>query len=233
MANDPDSTERTDSPLCVMGYNIDVRSMNAADPNDEDLNPWESLNEVSSKGDMLLEDINLGQYTGELPYQVYPSKINTHTDANYWLPMYFANWSNGSIVIPDDSAARIYKNQLDNKHPVNNTNPYLPADNRTKLIYGESYQFRVRLSDISGGGPAVAEKSVELLSESHRAHVNFKRFVAPDMVRIMNESVILQPNTDDHNFNGGDLVLARPILGYHDGLYTSHYTVPAPRLIYA
>ena len=120
---------------------------------------------------------------------------------------------------------------MDNKYPVNNTNPYLPADNLTKLIYGKSYQFRVRLSDISGGGPAVTEKSVELLSESHKAHVNFKRYVAPDMVRIINEADILLPNTDDHNFNGGDLVLARPIMGYPGVLHTGKYTDPVQRLI--
>ena len=236
MANDAGSAQRTDSPLCVMGYNIDVRSMNAGDENDETLNPWESLNMVKSKGQMTLDNnagglIKLGTFTGELPYQVYPSKIKTNTEANFWLPMYFANWSNGSIVIPDDNASRIYKNQNDANHPVNNSNAYLPADNRTKLIYGNSYQFRVRLSDISGGGPSVAEKSIELLSESHRAHVNFKRYVAPDTVRIINEADILQANTDDHNFNGGDLILARPIMGYPGVLHTGKYTDPVQRLI--
>ena len=231
MANEEGNSKRTDSPLCVMGYNIDVRSMNAGDQHDEELNPWESLNQVSSKRDMLLENINLGQYTGELPYQVYPSKINTNTEANYWLPMYFANWSNGSIVIPDDSASRIYKNESDANHPVNNSNAYLPADNRTKLIYGKSYQFRIRLSDISGGGPSVGEKSIELLSESHKVNVNFKRFVAPDIVRIINEAAILQTNTDDHNFNGGDMVLARPIMGYPGVLHTGKYTDPVRRLV--
>ena len=236
MANEEGKMERTDSPLCVMGYNIDIRTMNGGDASDEDLNPWESLNMVQSKGEMTLLDsagelINFGAFTGELPYQVYPSKINTHTEANYWLPMYFANWSNGSIVIPDDSASRIYKNELDANHPVNNANPYTPADNLTKLIYGKSYDFRVRLSDISGGGPAVSEKSVDLLSESHKAHVNFKRFVAPDMVRIMNEADIIVANTDDHNFNGGDLVFARPIMGYPGVLHTGKYTDPVQRLI--
>ena len=231
MANEAGKTGRTDSPLCVTGYNIDVRSKNADDENDENLNPWESLNQVISKGDMLLEDIRLERYNGELPYQVYPSKINTNTNAGFWLPMYFANWNDGSIVIPDDNAARIYKNALDNKHPVNNANAYLAADNRTKLIYGNSYQFRVRLSDISGGGPGVAEKSVDLLSDSHRAAVHFKRFVAPDMVRIMNEADILEPNTDDHNFKGADLILSRPIMGYPGVLHTGKYTDPVQRLI--
>ncbi|MBK6283931.1 MAG: hypothetical protein IPF54_15910 [Draconibacterium sp.] len=52
---------------------------------------------------MLLEDINIGTYDGELPYQVYPTKIydGTNDANNYWLPMYFANWNNTSIVLPD------------------------------------------------------------------------------------------------------------------------------------
>ena len=228
MANEAGKTERTDAPLCVMGYNIDVR-LNGNE--DEDANPWESLNQVASKGEMMLEGINLGQYIGELPYQVYPTKINTNTEANYWLPIYFATWNNGSIVIPDDDASRIYKNELDDKHAVNNTNPYLPAANQTKLEYGKSYEFRVRLSDISGGGPAVTEKSIELLSESHKARVIFKRYVSPDAVRIMNEADILQPNTDDDNFNGGSLQLSRPIMGYPGVLHTGKYTDPVQRLI--
>jgi hypothetical protein len=236
MANEAGKTERTDAPLCVMGYNIDVRLQGNED---EDANPWESLNMVKSKGEMSLpgnneeEIINLGEFVGELPYQVYPSKINTNTEANYWLPMYFANWSNGSIVIPDDNASRIYKNGADNKHAVNNSNPYLPFDNKTKLEYGKSYEFRVRLSDISGGGPAVTEKSVELLSESHKAKVIFKRYVSPDIVRIFNEADILQANTDDHNFNGGSLVLARPVMGCPGVLHTGKYSDPVQRLIAA
>jgi len=232
MSNEEGKTERTDSPLCVMGYNIDVRLITGGDEDDEEINPWESLNLVSSKGDMLLEnDINLGSYNGELPYQVYPSKINTNSEANYWLPMYFANWSNGSIVIPDDDASRIYKNDDDVKHPVKNSNAYLPAKNLTKLIYGKSYQFRVRLSDISGGGPSVKEKSLNLLSESSWAHVNFKRFVAPDTVRIINEKEIIKDNTDDHNFTGGKIILARPIMNYPGVLHTGKYTDPVQRLI--
>ncbi|MEO6229703.1 MAG: hypothetical protein ABJB11_14660 [Ferruginibacter sp.] len=231
MANEAGKTERADAPLCVMGYNIDVRKMDVGDENDEDLNPWESLNAVVSKGNMMLEDIDLGAFSGELPYQVYPTKINTNRATNYWLPMYFANWSNGSIVIPDEDAARIYKNQLDNTNPVNNSNPYLPADNVTKLIYGNSYEFRVRLSDISGGGASVTEKSVALLSASHKATVNFKRYVAPDMVRIINEADVIQANTDDHNFSGGQLILSRPIMGYPGVLHTGKYTDPVQRLI--
>lgn len=225
MAVEEGKTERIDAPLCVMGYNIDTREINGA------VNPWESLNQVNSKGDMLLENINLGAYAGELPYQVYPTKINTTAASDYWLPMYFANWNNGSIVIPDDAASRIYKNELDSKNAVNNANPYLPAINNTKLQYGLSYEFRVRLSDISGGGPSVGTDSFNLLSESHTSKLSFKRYVAPDTVRIMNEADVLVFNTDDHNFNGNSLELARPLIGYPGVLYTGKYVDPVQRLI--
>ena len=228
MAVEAGKTERIDAPLCVMGYNIDVR---IAGEEDEVINPWESLNHVISKGDMQLEGINLGVFNGELPYQVYPTKISTTADTNFWLPMYFANWNNSSIVIPDDNASRIYKNELDKTHPVSNTNPYLPVINSTKLHYGKSFQFRVRLSDISGGGPAVSTPSFDLLSESHHTKVAFKRYVAPDMVRIINEADVIKPNTDDHNFTGASLHLARPIMGYPGVLYTGKYLDPVQRLI--
>ncbi|HPE77392.1 MAG TPA: hypothetical protein PLC80_14970, partial [Draconibacterium sp.] len=96
MAVDKNTNERLDAPLGVMGYQIDVKMSTAAD------NEWESLNAIKSNGNMLLENIDIGAYEGELPYQVYPTKIydGTNDANNYWLPMYFANWNNTSVVLP-------------------------------------------------------------------------------------------------------------------------------------
>ncbi|MBK6877979.1 MAG: hypothetical protein IPG99_16415 [Ignavibacteria bacterium] len=111
------STERLDAPLGVMGYKVDVR---VAGGNDAD---WESLNAVSSNvnlnnGIMQLEGIDIGSFSDELPYQVYPTKVyddqEKNASSNYWLPMYFANWNNASLVLPDNTAALIYKNAEEN-----------------------------------------------------------------------------------------------------------------------
>ena len=66
------------------------------------------------------------------------------------------------MVLPDGEAAAIYQNQ-DVKPdrptnvkggPANNLNKiYAAAPIATPLQYGNIYQFRVRMGDMSGGGP--------------------------------------------------------------------------------
>ena len=219
MAVDENSTERLDAPLGVTGYQVDMKKTSAGD------NEWESLTAAKSNGSLDLEGIDIGEYDGELPYQVYPTKIydgNFKSD-NYWLPMYFANWNNTSIVLPDKTAARIYQSEAEKNTPVKVSDTYLPIETKTKLEYGNEYNFRVRLSDISGGTPAPATPTLTGFSVSHIGKTFFKRYVAPHAVTIKNEAEI-KSNTDDHNFNGSSLKLSRPVLGYPAVVYTGRYT---------
>ena len=104
--------KRLDAPMGVYGFNIDIRE--AATP----ANDWESLNRVISKQPLtlsrapnnLVDPIIIGEFNGELPFQVYPVQINGRKDLNYWLPMYFGIWNGHSLVLPDDDAAAIYQN---------------------------------------------------------------------------------------------------------------------------
>lgn len=225
MAVDKNSTERLDAPLGVMGYQVDVKKSTAAD------NEWESLNAVKSNGNMQLENIEIGSYNGELPYQVYPTKIyDGTTDANnYWLPMYFANWNNTSIVLPDKTAARIYQNNAEVNTPVKISETYSAFETKTKLEYGNEYHFRVRLSDISGGTPSPLTPTLPGFSVSHIGKTQFKRYVAPHAVTIQNDKEI-QSNTDDNNFAGKSLKLSRPLLGYPAAVYTGRYSNAIDRL---
>ena len=224
MAIEKGLTAPIDAPLCVMGYNIDVK---LTTDNDD---AWRSLNAVQSKGNMKLEDIDLGVFTGELPYQVYPTKIDSAGGSNYWLPIYFAHWNNNSIVLPDDTAAKIYRNESDKFKAVNNNSPYQAVGNDLQLTYGNAYTFRVRLSDISGGSPSVETPTLPLLSESHTAQQDFKRYVAPHTVRIMNSEAVVH-NTDDPNFMADTLLLARPLLGYPSVMYTGQYSNAVQKLM--
>ncbi len=50
--------------------------------------------------------IELDDFQGELPYQVYPMQLDgteqvTGQMQPYWLSMYFANWNGHSMVLPD------------------------------------------------------------------------------------------------------------------------------------
>ncbi len=225
LAVDKNTNERLDAPLGVSGYHIDVKKSTAPD------NAWDSLNAVQSNGNMQLETINIGEFKGELPYQVYPTKVfDGLVDANnYWLPMYFANWNNTSVVLPDKTAAKIYQNEAEIKTPVKVSDTYSPLTTKTKLEYGNEYQFRVRLSDISGGSPSPSIPTLTGFSVSHIAKTQFKRYVAPNAVTVQNENDI-KSNTDDLNFEGNSLKLSRPLLGFPTIVYTGKYTDPIKRL---
>jgi hypothetical protein len=91
-----------------------------------------------------------------------------------------------------------------------------------KLQYGSTYQFRVRLSDISGGCPAPSVPSPEMLTASHIGETSFKRYVAPNKVTIQNEDEFVS-DAEGPNFTGDSLILSRPLLGYPAAVYTGKY----------
>ena len=227
LAKDPsveNGTDRLDAPLGVMGYHIDVRDA------DVEQAQWESLTAVESKEPLDLEGIPLGSYQGELPFQVYPVKLYGVNTSNYWLPMYFSNWNDHSLVLPDETAADIYRNSeaLEESNKVSLSNNYRPKSEHNKLRYSKSYEFRVRLSDITGGGPTEnQEPSHQYLSD--RTKIRFKRYVAPYALRIINQEDI-QHSTDDLNFNGDTLRIKRPLIGYPSVVYTGKYSDPVSLL---
>ncbi|WP_132054130.1 hypothetical protein [Pseudocnuella soli] len=202
--------KRLDAPLGVTGYCIDVRQFGGA--------AWESLTEVVSNGALQLETINMGNYAGELPYQVYPTKLA----GSYWLPMYFANWNDQCMVLPDKRAAEIYANAGDTKHPATLSDMYTAPAYTTKLLYGNQYEFRVRMRDMSGGGPGEngePEKALPgMITTTH-----FKRYIAPNALLLRHTDTELKPNTDDVNFTPNSLKMQRPLLGYPAVLYTGRY----------
>lgn len=244
LSEDPsvaNASKRLDAPLGVFGFAIDVRETGNPE------NPWETLNEVSNQinlsistppeGEITLGD---GSFNGELPYQVYPVQLDGDTNGTYWLPLYFANWKGHSMVLPDQDANAIYQHaNLDSARPENAIGTEIaPPDNRlsqvyqaapieTVLRYGGQYDFRVRMMDLSGGGPAPdAVPAVE--SPSAIGRTPFKRYVSPNQPRIENLTV----NSDD--VNDPDLLnVNRPLLGYPAVVYTRKYADPIGRLLAA
>jgi hypothetical protein len=166
----------------------------------------------------MLEGIGLGGFTGELPYQVYPTKLA----GNYWLPMYFASWNDQSMVLPDKRAADLYANDQEKTLPVALSDTYAAPAYATKLLYGNQYEFRVRLRDLSGGGLEAAPMRASIPGNIAKTH--FKRHVAPNALLLRHDETELKPNTDDANFSVDRLQLQRPLLGYPAVLYTGRYT---------
>jgi hypothetical protein len=234
--------KRIDAPLGVFGYAVDVRE--TATP----AKSWESLSAVVSNGPLTVPRdqspqparISLGNFKGELPYQVYPSQLDGDRNKSYWLPMYFSSWNGRNMVLPDQSAAAIYQTTDPKVNADPGTRTTGPAQNQlgklfssapigTALRYGKHYEFRVRLRDLSGGG-ALNDPRVGPVNDSpsNIARCHFKRYVAPVQVRVKD----LPVNSDSASAIG-QLTVCRPLLGYPAVVFTGKYADPIAALTQA
>jgi hypothetical protein len=253
-----DMNGRIDAPPGVFGYAIDVRETAEPEKPWDSLNGVESKQPlVLTNPDHPGDPIELGGFEGELPFQVYPMQVDGRQHLNYWLPMYFANWAGHSMVLPDDAAAAIYQTtnatvkgdphrELDPNHPTdidkhtgsritgpaeNQLNQiYRPAKIDTELRYGRNYELRVRMLDLSGGGPTVERKPFTETSSDTTTH-RFKRFISPNQPRVR------QLDSADSDLVNSDeltpialLSVQRPKLGYPAVVFTGKYSDPVKRL---
>ncbi len=225
---------RLDAPLGVFGYRIDVKEdLPGAD--------WQSLNKVKSKMVYNIQGTSIGN-TGdeeiELPYQVFPTQLDNDTNSAYWLPMYYTNWIGKSLVLKDSDAVLIYKNDqalagLDDPTPkqVAAGKAFDEVTVDATLLYGHTYEFRVRLMDISGGGP-VDEVPVNIAA-APTSSVHFKRYIAPSQLRIeksddltlnkiefFNETIVAGDSQFDAN---PSINIQRPLLNYPAVVFTGKY----------
>ncbi|MCY7420214.1 MAG: hypothetical protein LH478_00490 [Chitinophagaceae bacterium] len=209
----------SDTPLMVSRYRVDVADAEADDIFlDRDVLEkklkWKS--QVSVRSDEVKAgNINLGSINTELGVQVLPAKHGDKGD--YWLPAYFANWNGTSLCLPDPLPEKL--NQLDdtkrelvlqkggNPDDIPKMMYEQPVADKVHLKYGNTYAFRVRLSDISGGGPGPDTTSLNR-GEHKIAIQKFKRFVAP------------QPPALTIANNGQSLTIGRPRLNYPAIMFT-------------
>ena len=187
--------ELQDSPMTVFGYAVDVRKPGAAD--------FTSLTRV--KGTLRLDQVLTVPYEGDRALRVAPMQLHGLRTGDYWLPSYFARWSGKSLVASDRFAGR-----LTNPTPV--PGPAAGAEavglEAVPLRYGETYEFRVRLMDVSGGTPDVGEKPRNPAPAPTR-RCDFRRFVPPKAVRVVNLDPAPDPANPQTTFK-----VRRPVLGY-------------------
>ena len=194
--------ETQDSPMGVAGFHVDVRP-HVDVPLTDDAS-WTSLARVEG-------DLDLGafheRFTGEHALRVAPAQLHGLHAGDFWLPSYFAQWNGKSLVIGDDFSGRV---RGETPRP-SRFRPIGVGD--VPLLYGNSYDFRVRLADISGGGPSVERKPV-LPGEAPISTCRFRRFVPPKAIRIANLAAPnpLKPQTSYQ--------IHRPVLGYPALVYT-------------
>lgn len=162
---DPVKKGFDDFPLGVHGYRVDVR--------DVDSGTWFSL--ARAEGKFGIKDTIFGDIKNELGIEVHPvTPMDVLEDRSYWLPMYFTNWVQASLVGMDEDALTI----LGLAKPTNGTQPRGIVDPALKLRYGKIYQFRVRLMDHTGGGPTLASTASNL-GPSPMPKIPFRRWIRP------------------------------------------------------
>ncbi len=229
LEEDPDplkAGQRVDAPMGVFGYRIDAREKSA---DVENPNAWTSLCRVQNKAELMVGATSVGTVgeAAELNVEVYPSIPDGDKTKPHWLPAYFAYWAGKSLVLQDEDAIDLFrKTENQQKKGVQELKAtkntlYDPAGlEAVPLRYGGNYEFRVRLADITGGGPASTENPVYDAAAPTTSWL-FRRHAVPQTVRMQNE--LLQSDDPFLTFPEAQLSVQRPRLGYPSVLFTGAY----------
>jgi len=218
--------KRTDAPLGVFFYRVDVRETTDAE--------WHSLVHVKSKAALTLagETVAPGQAEIETGVQVFPSKINGAIDTAYWLPSHFTQYYGASLALPDTRAAELdqsgalakpdtYSDTHIPPKPPQTRGLYEPIlSDRAQLKYGKEYEFRVRLGDLTGGGPVVGDDELNDAPATSSSLV-FKRYVSPKRLTVTPAEPQTEQDAGSIQFlEGTSFTVERPRLGYPALLFT-------------
>jgi hypothetical protein len=222
--------QRIDAPLGVFSYRVDVRR--------KDEFFWNSLVLIQNREELTLagELISPRQTQLETGVQVYPTRINADAGTRFWLPSYFTQWYGPSLVLPDMRAALLdetgaladpgsYQDANITAKPEQRGGLYEPLlPENIELKYGQEYEFRVRLSDLTGGGPVVEEEELND-APAASASIIFKRYVAPKQLTVTPLAPQPAPESGTVTFYEGEsFEVARPRLGYPALLFTQMET---------
>ena len=193
--------------LGVLGYRVDMRREHEAD--------WTSL--CTSSYDLVVDPSIDGPYDLEAPVEPVPTRA-LGADNSAWLPRYFAQWRGKSLVVRDEVPYLLTGGALP-----------LAATRLTSLVppnllhYGETYQFRTRLVDLTHGGPEASKEPLNPAPASI-GECTFRRFVKPRTARTE-----ILPDPDARTID--EVRVWRPILGYPELLYAGVPDAAVPTLL--
>lgn len=194
-------------PLGVQGYRVDARQVTdgTADPTSP-TPPWNSLVTVSAT--VSAGDSFTATATEELAIE--PTPVGNGTSpANFWLPRYFAHWRGRSLVVSDKYGYAFGTGGPPAPYPQNPSAPQFSGSLAEVLDiglrYGNWYQFRARLSDLTGGGPAVDDND----PGAGVATIQFLRYVPPKAVG----ATLDQPGAP------ATILVSRPRLDYPEMIF--------------
>lgn len=193
----PDGQNNVVAPRGILGYRVDVRPSGAG--------PWTTLSRVLSPADL---GVDLGTEVEERWVEVHPNEV----DDQLWLPPWFAIWRGGSLVMDTTDDRRL----MQAPPPGAGDPPELdvPVDLAgADLRYGNRYEFRVRLADATGGGPALSADPVGE-GEAPVALLHMKRHVPP-------RRPVLQPAAPLPDGSVPSAAITRPPLGYPEAVFAA------------
>jgi hypothetical protein len=212
--------------LGVLGYRIDARDIAAGAP-------WVSLTAADVDQSALAGILGNGGAAPDAE-PIYEAVATARAGATRLLPTYFAQWRGRAISARDDTLRQI-TGTADPASPgtISEAAPQL------LLLYGHSYECRVRLADLSCGGPAPGEEP----DNPSRILVPiqpFRRHVPPKSVRLTldppppalpnlppGSPVVPLPSFDRKPPKLASIKVQRPLIGYPEALFTPYYGAAA------
>jgi hypothetical protein len=197
-----------DAPNGVAGYRVDVRLQGTQD--------WNSLSRMESLGDLQLGPFSLGGFQGEGIVEIAPAQLLP--GGEFWLPSYFANWRGSSLVLTDADLTDLHSRPEVQKggsaQLLDREKVFRPVgDKAVPLQYGQTYEFRVRLADLTRGGPDVSAPLPDP-ARSSIAGLLFQRRKPPGPV-----GIVELPRPEARQ-----LTIAKPRLGHPEALFTGSAT---------
>jgi hypothetical protein len=189
-----------DAPLGVAGYRVDARLQGDV--------AWSSLCQVTSAVKVGTKAV--GNFTGDLNIETIPSQPDGEILGDYWLPSYYTHWTGPSLVAVDTLSRQLMGDPtFAGPYSVTGVNPAI------QLEYGNTYQFRVRLGDHTGGGPTPTDiPGVPGLSPIFT--LPFRRWIRPRAIRVTDNL----PNVPDPTNPPSQVHLLQPLLGYPEYAFT-------------
>ncbi|HEY2468819.1 MAG TPA: hypothetical protein VGI45_13400 [Terracidiphilus sp.] len=170
----PFDANNPEAALGVQGYRVDVRHTVA--------DAWQSLCLVTGALQFNGGTVDATGTTplpapSELwiePTPLRPTPTAGPNTAEAWLPLYFAQWRGNSLVVHDDTTSKLTPGTK--PMPGNFLQAFLSSV--PVLRYGLDYEFRVRLADLTGGGPKSSDPSTNpALAPIGKCH--FVRHIPP------------------------------------------------------
>jgi hypothetical protein len=228
---DPLSTNIPEAPLGVHGYRVDVCQVGQHSHVGQ--HSWSSLCEVSGTAPFTDQSYGGNASTaidGELwvaPAPVRPSTQesgqppNSDNQNDAWLPLYFALWTGGSVVLGDPVVQMLATafSSAGSVTPPPTPNPRADLSAVPPLLYGSDYEFRVRLVDLTGGGPKPDAEPVHP-GPVPTTTVEFRRWVPPKaLVVATDENLQPYPAVPPSQRKIHTLTVRRPRIGYPEALY--------------